>query len=62
MILGIKGKMKGKQIQVVGGLLGLFVAASALFYFFHAEKGGSREKDGGDCKLCQSAVLYLYPL
>ena len=38
MILGIKGKTKGKRIQVVGGLLGLCVAAIALFYFFHAEK------------------------
>ena len=44
MILGIKGKMKGKQIQVVGGLLGLFVAASALFYFFHAEKAEAEKR------------------
>ena len=36
--MGIKGKTKGKRIQVVGGLLGLCVAAIALFYFFHAEK------------------------
>ena len=42
--MGIKGKMKGKQIQVVGGLLGLFVAASALFYFFHAEKAEAEKR------------------
>ena len=30
--------------------------------FFPCGKGGSRETDGGDCKLCQSAVLHLHPL
>ena len=42
--MGIKGKMKGKRIQVVGGLLGICVAAAALFYFFHAEKAEAEKR------------------
>ena len=38
MILAIKRKTKEKRIQVVGGLLGILVAAVSLFYFFHMEK------------------------
>ena len=38
MILDIKRKKKEKRIQVVGGLLGICVAAVSLFYFFHTEK------------------------
>nr|WP_296158561.1 ATP-binding protein [uncultured Blautia sp.] len=36
MILDIK--KKGKRIRLVGGLIGICVAVSSLFYFFHAEK------------------------
>ncbi|MEI3521565.1 MAG: ATP-binding protein [Anaerosacchariphilus sp.] len=38
MILGIKRKKKEKRIQLLGGLIGICVAAVSLFYFFHAEK------------------------
>ena len=38
MILGIKGRKKEKQIQIIGGLFGILVAVFSLFYFFHAEK------------------------
>ena len=31
-------KKKGKRIRLVGGLIGICVAVSSLFYFFHAEK------------------------
>ena len=44
MILGIKRKTKEKRIQVVGGLLGICVAAAALFYFFHAEKAEAEKR------------------
>ena len=44
MILGIKRKTKEKRIQVVGGLLGILVAAAALFYFFHAEKAEAEKR------------------
>ena len=62
MILDIKRKKKEKRIQVVGSLIGICVAVVSLFYFFPRRKSGSREKNGGDCKLCQSAVLHLHPL
>ena len=60
--MDIKKKKKEKRIQLLGGLIGICVAVVSLFYFFHAEKAGSREKNGGDCKLCESAVLHLHPL
>ena len=44
MILGIKGKMKGKQSQVVGGLLGHLVAATAQFSFFLAETSAAEKR------------------
>ena len=44
MILGIKRKTKEKRIQVVGGLLGILVAAAALFYFFHTEKAEAEKR------------------
>ena len=44
MILGIKRKMKEKRIQVVGGLLGILVAAVSLFYLFHAEKAEAEKR------------------
>ena len=44
MVLGIKGKTKEKRSQVVGGLLGILVAASSLFYFFHAEKAEAEKR------------------
>ena len=42
--MGIKRKTKEKRIQVVGGLLGILVAAAALFYFFHAEKAEAEKR------------------
>ena len=30
--------------------------------FFPCRKGGSRRKNGGDYKLCKSAVFHLHPL
>ena len=36
--MGIKRKKKEKRIQLLGGLIGICVAAVSLFYFFHAEK------------------------
>ena len=44
MILGIKRKTKEKRIQVVGGLLGILVAAVSLFYFFHTEKAKAEKR------------------
>ena len=36
--MGIKRNKKEKRIQLLGGLIGICVAAVSLFYFFHAEK------------------------
>ena len=44
MILAIKRKTKEKRIQVVGGLLGILVAAVSLFYFFHTEKAEAEKR------------------
>ncbi len=62
--MDIKRKKKEKQIQLLGGMVGICVAVGSLFYFFHTEKKQKqqREKNGGDCKLCESAVLHLHPL
>ncbi|MEE1409240.1 MAG: HAMP domain-containing sensor histidine kinase [Eubacterium ramulus] len=38
MLLDIKRKKKEKQIQLLGGLVGICVAVGSLFYFFHTEK------------------------
>ena len=35
---------------------------SLFVLFFSCGKNGSREKNGGDCKLCESAVFHLHPL
>ena len=42
--MDIKGGAKEKQIQMIGGLLGLCVTLIALIYTFHAEKR-TRKKD-----------------
>ncbi len=42
--MDIKRKKKEKRIQVVGGLLGICVAAVSLFYFFHAEKAEAEKR------------------
>ena len=42
--MGIKRKTKEKRIQVVGGLLGILVAAVSLFYFFHTEKAEAEKR------------------
>ena len=60
--MDIKKKTKEKRIQLVGGLIGICVAVSLSVLFFLRRKSGSREKNGGDCKLCESAVLNLHPL
>ena len=40
----IKRKKKEKRIQIVGALLGICVAATALFYFFHVEKAEAERR------------------
>ncbi len=50
-------EVEKKRIQLLGGLIGICVAVVSLFYFFHAEKAEA-EKNGGDCKLCESAVFH----
>ena len=42
--MAIKGRKKEKQIQIIGGLLGILVAVVALFYFFHAEKAEAEKR------------------
>ena len=42
--MGIKKKTKEKRIQVIGGLLGICVAAVSLFYFFHTEKAEAEKR------------------
>ena len=42
--MDIKRKKKEKRIQVVGGLIGICVAAVSLFYFFHAEKAEAEKR------------------
>ena len=40
----IKRKKKETRIQIVGALLGICVAATALFYFFHVEKAEAERR------------------
>ena len=40
----IRGRKKEKQIQIIGGLFGILVAAASLFYFFHAEKAQAEKR------------------
>ena len=42
--MDIKRKKKEKEIQLVGGLIGIGVAIVSLFYFFHAEKAEAEER------------------
>ena len=42
--MDIKRKKKEKRIQLVGGLIGICVAAGSLFYFFHAEKAEAEKR------------------
>ena len=42
--MDIKRKKKEKRIQLVGGLIGICVAAVALFYFFYAEKAEAEKR------------------
>ena len=44
IILDIKRKKKEKRIQLVGSLIGICVAAVALFYFFYAEKAEAEKR------------------
>ncbi len=60
--MDIKRKKKEKRIQLFGALIGICVAVVSLCYFFHVEKAEAEKKNGGDCKLCQSAVFNLHSL
>ena len=60
--MDIERKTKEKRIRLVGGLIGICVAVVSLLYFFYVERAESREKNGGDCKLCESTVFNLHPL
>ena len=42
--MDIKRKKKEKGIQLLGGLIGICVAAGTLFYFFHAEKAEAEKR------------------
>ena len=42
--MDIKRKKKEKRIQLIGGLIGICVAAVALFYFFYAEKAEAEKR------------------
>jgi len=42
--LDIKRKKREKRIQLIGGLIGICVAAVSLFYFFHAEKAEAEKR------------------
>ena len=42
--MDIKRKKKEKRIQLLGGLLGICVAAVSLFYFFHTEKAEAEKR------------------
>ena len=42
--MDIKRKKKEKRIQLIGGLIGICVAAGSLFYFFHAEKAEAEKR------------------
>ena len=42
--MDIKRKTKEKRIQLIGGLIGICVAVSFLFYFFHAEKAEAEKR------------------
>ena len=42
--MDIKRKKKEKRIQLIGGLIGICVAAVSLFYFFHAEKAEAEKR------------------
>ncbi len=44
MILDIKRKIKEKKIQLLGGMIGICVAAVSLFYFFHEQKAEAEER------------------
>ena len=44
MSLDIKRKKKEKQIQLLGGLIGICMAVVSLFYFFHAEKAEAEKR------------------
>ena len=42
--MDIKRKKKEKRVQLLGGLIGICVAAVSLFYFFHAEKAEAEKR------------------
>ena len=42
--MDIKRKKKEKQIQLLGGLIGICVAVVSLFYFFHVEKAEAEKR------------------
>ena len=42
--MDIKREKKEKRVQLLGGLIGICVAAVSLFYFFHAEKAEAEKR------------------
>lgn len=42
--MDIKRKIKEKRIQLLGGMIGICVAAVSLFYFFHEQKAEAEER------------------
>ena len=42
--MDIKRRKKEKQIQLIGGLIGICVAVVSLFYFFHVEKAEAEKR------------------
>ena len=61
--MDINGREKAKRFWIVASLLGICMFVTANFFvFFITEKNEAEEKNGGDCKLCQSTVLNLYSL
>ncbi|MFR3904097.1 MAG: hypothetical protein ACLTYK_12855, partial [Hominisplanchenecus sp.] len=58
----VVGKNKRKRNKNSRDFAWNLCGCSLVVLFFSCGKSGSREKDGGDRKLCQSAVLNLHPL
>ena len=54
--MDIKERKKEKRIQLIGGLIGICVAAVSLFYFFMWKK--RKQRKNGDCKYV--AVFHTY--
>ena len=60
--LYVKEKEKRKTNPAAGWSDWNLCGCSLSVLFLPRRKRGSREKNGGDCKLCESAVLHLHSL